>query len=105
MNVKFVSLEWEKGEAPYLLQGVRGGRRPSGALYGGNGSFMMPGKPASLYLKYEGESGEIGKRNIIYEAKGINDWQKLSQKRVDTLERKLEKLGTFDIDDSENYRV
>ena len=48
-NATFANLEWVKSEGPQLMQGVKGNRRPSNALYGGNGSYIVTGESAKLY--------------------------------------------------------
>ena len=47
---KVVSAEYVPAEQAYLEQGVKGHRRPYGAVAGDNGSFVMAGAPPQIRL-------------------------------------------------------
>ena len=95
---RFERLEWVKGEPRHLVQGVKGNRRPSGAIYGGHGSFMVQGTPAQLILTVkDSDSGESHEFDVIGTAKNANGWQNLSEKRVRTLTTKLRQQGDIDM--------
>lgn len=100
--MKFRSLRWIKSEQLHLVQGVKGNRRPYGAMYGGNGSFMVSGPPAQLILTLEDSNGRLGDINVIDIVKATNNWQKLSENRVMQLESMLMQKGEIDVNDLSN---
>ena len=94
---RFEGLEWIKGEGRHLVQGVKGNRRPRGAMYGGHGSFMVRGTPAELILTVSDVNGKKRKIDVIDVVKRVNGWQNLSDKRVNTLTKELRQKGDIDM--------
>ena len=66
VKAEFFSLRWIKGEPGHLVQGVKNGCRPRGAVRGGNGSFIVKGAPPELNLTVKTSKG-ICVKNDIYE--------------------------------------
>lgn len=83
---KFSGLHYYPGSAPHLLQGVKHGRTPAGAIKGGNGSFRMPGEPSKLYLAIKTDSGRCLSINIINIVRAVLDRSRITQKLCDDLE-------------------
>lgn len=101
MNATFYNLIWEKGQSPYLEQGVKGNKRPRRALYGGNGSYMVAGDPARLYLSVLGDDGKIYRSNIYGRVMKETGRQRMSEKLYDSVYNKFQN-ATFAVD-SNNY--
>lgn len=84
---KFVDLNYVPGTAPYLLQGVKGGRTPYNAIKGGNGSFKMPGASSKLILTIKTDSGRCIGVNIINVVRSVLNRSRITEKLCDNLER------------------
>ena len=87
----FYKLVWEKGEGAHLVQGVKNNQRPSRALYGGNGSFMVAGSPARLYLTVKGDDGKYYRNEIYSRVMNATNRKRMSDKLYDTIYSQLEK--------------
>lgn len=93
----FVSITRIPGTPAYLKQGVKGGRRPNNALAGSNGSFVMPGERAKVYLRLK-YNGNIFSKDIYCD---IRDYvNKVYDSTCDKLE-KVFKNFKFMIEDGE----
>lgn len=66
-NAKFVSLVKISGTAK-LVQGVKYGQVPAGAVAGGNGSFIV-GERAKLILRVRCENGGCVEKDIYFDVK------------------------------------
>ena len=93
------NLIWDKA---YVrpVQGIKNNRIPENAVKGGQGSFLVEDRPATLTLELKDEDGKHFQIiEILDLVKELNDWKRISQKRVDALSKKLEETGSFNIDD------
>lgn len=98
MHAIFYYLLWERAETPYLKQGVKGNRRPKGALGGGNGSYMVKGQSAKLHLYVKGDDGKIYYSNIYDRVMKETGFKNMTDKRYDKLYEKF-KNASFTIND------
>ena len=98
MKARFIRLDWVIGSPLTLVQGVKNGKVPNGAVYGSNGSFMVNNNPSELWLVIETEDGYVCRLNIINTVRFINNWKRISKKRYNELKAKLNNV-IFDIQD------
>ena len=99
MKVRFRNLKWEKGDAK-LVQGVKNNKTPKNAVKGGCGSFICA-TPSSLILEADSADGYYHSWNIINQAKAVNNWERLSENRVNSLRDKLRAHKEFEVDDND----
>ena len=92
---KFVKLRWEPSEGPYLKQGVKKNRTPKGAIRGSNGSFVMMGERAKLYLTVLTDDGRFVTQDIYYDVKDVTS-KRITKKFREKLEDLFE-LSTFEV--------
>ena len=104
MKAEFYSLEWIKGERGHLVKGIKGGRRPNGAVRGGNGSFIVKGSPSQLILTVKTSNGHLVENNIysdVLEASGrsrmSDSFESLLENICETVEFKVTTGSSIDI--------
>lgn len=96
MKAYFKSLKWNKGSRE-LVQGIKKNRVPRNAVYGGKGSYICE-TPSELILTVTTEEGRDISRNIISLVRAVNGWIRITNKRVEVLEAKLQKISEFSLD-------
>lgn len=99
MTATFKKIEWNKGYRE-LVQGIKGGRRPYNAVYGGNGSYIC-NNPSELILTVETEDGREISRNIISVVRAVNSWGRITQNRFEMIEAALKNANEFELDEQE----
>ena len=95
MKAYYQNLRWVKGTVE-LKQGPFYSV-PDNVVIGSNNTYIFP-DPAKLYFTVVTDSNEYITENIIDTVKFVNGWKKMSQKRYDTLERKLSSVSEYHID-------
>lgn len=87
MVATMVKLDWKQCSPAHVVQGVKGGRTPYGAIRGGNGSFLVIDEKAEIHLELEDQDGEIFRsQNIINDIRRIMGWSRITANRVCLLE-------------------
>jgi len=98
MKVQFHSLEWIKGEPGFLVQGIKGGRRPFDAVSGGNGSFIVKNESSQLNLIVKTSNNKYIQNNIYAEVMRAAGRSRMTEKFYCAIE-KLCKNVEFEITD------
>ena len=96
-NATFVNLEWIKSEGPQLMQGIKKHRKPSNALYGGNGSFVVAGESAKLYLTVVDDDGKKYRQQVYGRVMQATNRQRMSEKLFYKVYSQFEN-ATFSVD-------
>lgn len=102
MKARYDKLVWIQSSPARLVQGVKYGRTPRGAIRGGNGSFLVIDNPAEIHIITEDENGmTYDSGNIIQEIRDIKCWSRITANRVEQLRSELNFRGfEFEIDES-----
>ncbi|MCQ2749898.1 MAG: hypothetical protein MJ246_08185 [Clostridia bacterium] len=102
MTVKYLKLVWIQASPARLVQGVKYGRVPRGAIRGGNGSYLVIDNPAEIHIITEDENGNTyDSGNVIQEIRNIKCWSRITAGRVEQLRSELNFRGfEFEINES-----
>ena len=100
-DATFYNLYWEKAESPYVMQGVKGNQEPKGALHGSNGSFMVAGDPAKLYLTVIDADGKTYRNNVYDRVMKLTGRKRMSEKLYNKIYEQFEN-AEFTVDARRN---